>query len=69
VCGEHICADENPSLKQWFFAMMEKLPRDEFARVAIMLWAIWFARRTIIHEEIYQSPLSTTRGIFLHPLM
>jgi hypothetical protein len=56
---EHMCADENPSPKQWLFAMMETLPRDDFARVAVTLWAIWFARRKIIHEEVYQSPLST----------
>jgi ribonuclease HI len=39
--------------------MMETLSRDDFARVAVTLWAIWFARRKIVHEEIYQSPLST----------
>jgi hypothetical protein len=39
--------------------MMETLSRDDFARVAVTLWAIWFARRKIVHEEVYQSPLST----------
>jgi hypothetical protein len=56
---EHMCANEDPSPKQWLFAMMETLPRDDFARVAVTLWAIWFARRKIVHEEVYKSPLST----------
>jgi hypothetical protein len=41
------------------FAMMETLSRDDFGRVAVTLWAIWFARQKIVHEEVYQSPLST----------
>jgi hypothetical protein len=39
--------------------MMESLSRDDFARVAVTLWAIWYARRKIIHDEEFQSPLST----------
>jgi hypothetical protein len=39
--------------------MMEVMPRDEFASVAVTLWAIWYARRKMIHEDIFQSPLST----------
>jgi hypothetical protein len=37
---------------------METLSRDDFACVVVTLWAIWYARRKIIHEEIF-SPLST----------
>jgi hypothetical protein len=39
--------------------MMELMPRDEFARVFVTLWAIWYAHQKIIHEEEFQSPLST----------
>jgi hypothetical protein len=38
---------------------METLTRDDSAKVAVTLWAIWFARRKILHEGEYQSPLST----------
>jgi ribonuclease HI len=38
---------------------METLSRDNFAKVAVTLWAIWYARRKIIYEEEFQSPLST----------
>jgi ribonuclease HI len=65
-----MCANEDPSPKQWLFAMMETLSRDDFARVAVTLLAIWFTRRKIIHEEVYQSPLSTHLFIetYLHDL-
>jgi hypothetical protein len=56
---EHLCRNEDPSAKQWLFAMMESLSRDDFARVAVGLWAIWYARRKIIHDEEFQSPPST----------
>jgi hypothetical protein len=39
--------------------MMETVPHDEFTRISVTLWAIWTARRKAIHEDIFQSPLST----------
>jgi hypothetical protein len=51
--------NEDTSAKHWLFAMMGSLSRDDFARVAVTLWAIWYARWKIIHEEEFQSPLST----------
>jgi ribonuclease HI len=56
---EHVSMNEDPSAKQWLFVMMETLSRDDFARVAVTLWAIWYARRRLIHEGECQSPLST----------
>jgi hypothetical protein len=56
---EHVCMNEDPSARNWLFAMMETLLRDDFARVAVTLWAIWYARKRIIHEGEFQSPLST----------
>jgi hypothetical protein len=32
---------------------------EKFIEVLVTLWAIWWTRRKIIHEEEYQSPLST----------
>jgi hypothetical protein len=57
--AKHVSLLDIPSAKQWLFALMETLSRDNFARVAITLWAIWYARRKMIHEEQFQSPLST----------
>jgi hypothetical protein len=53
---EHLCRNEDPSAKQWLFAMMESLSKVDFARVAVTIWAIWYARRKIIHDEEFQSP-------------
>jgi hypothetical protein len=33
---EHLCMNEDPNPKQWLFAMMESLSRDDFARVAVV---------------------------------
>jgi hypothetical protein len=57
--AEHVSLLDIPSAKQWLFALMETLSRDNFARVAITLWAIWYTRQKMIHEEQFQSPLST----------
>jgi hypothetical protein len=35
------------------------MSREESVRVMVTLWALWHARRKIIHEGQYQSPLST----------
>jgi hypothetical protein len=37
----------------------KSLNNDEAARVAVVLWAIWFTRQKAIHESVFQSPLST----------
>jgi hypothetical protein len=39
--------------------MMETLKLEEFTRMVITLWALWHARRKMIHEDLLQSPLST----------
>ena len=51
--------NDNPSAHLWLAEMMESLSHDDFAQVAVTLWAIWYARRKMIHEEVFQSPLST----------
>jgi hypothetical protein len=38
---------------------METLPHIQFTRVAITLWSIWTSRQNAIHEDIFQSSLST----------
>ena len=36
--------------KSWLAIMAEILPQEDIARVAITLWAIWFARRKALSE-------------------
>lgn len=43
----------------WLATIMVTLSQEEMTRVGVVLWAIWYARRKVIHENIFQSPLST----------
>lgn len=56
---EHIFACQEPHAKQWLFMIMESMPHQDFVKVLVTLWAIWTARRKAVHEDIFQSPLST----------
>jgi hypothetical protein len=39
--------------------MQESLSQSQFVNLVVTLWAIWYARRKSIHENEFQSPLST----------
>ncbi|KAK1602924.1 hypothetical protein QYE76_018047 [Lolium multiflorum] len=56
---EHMVRSTGPSARQWMFLMLETLSKEEFAIMAVTLWAIWFARRKIIFDGEFQSPLTT----------
>ncbi|XP_071683223.1 uncharacterized protein [Lolium perenne] len=56
---EHLSKTDTPVARLWLAEMTETLSQDDFTRVAITMWAIWYAKRKIIYEEVYQSPLST----------
>jgi ribonuclease HI len=59
VIVEHMCLATEPSARQWLFLMLNTMDHAGFIRMTITMWAIWHARRKVIHEEIYQSPLAT----------
>jgi len=48
---------DNPKL--WLFSMQETLSKKDFQKLLIICWAIWGARRKALHEDLFQSPLST----------
>jgi hypothetical protein len=50
---------KNPSARLWLAEMIATLKEDEFARIAVTLRGICYARRKIIHDEVFQRPLST----------
>jgi hypothetical protein len=56
---EHISGSTEPSARNWLFAMMETMKTEDLTRMLVTLWAIWHAKRKAIHEDIYQSPIST----------
>ena len=46
-------------VKRWLFALLDMLSPTEFTQVAVTMWALWHSRRQALHENIFQSPLST----------
>jgi hypothetical protein len=50
---------QESNAKAWLAAVFDALPHSELTRVVVTLWALWHARRKVIHEGVYQSPLST----------
>lgn len=57
--SEHIAHVADPAAKQWLFNLMKTLNHDDLILCLVTLWTIWSARRKAIHEDIFQSPLST----------
>jgi hypothetical protein len=51
--------DETEDPKLWLFTLSRTLSQQKFVEVLVTLWAIWWARRKLIHENEQQSPLST----------
>jgi len=56
---EFIVSTQQQDARGWLHEAMKFLSHDELVRVIVTLWAIWYAKRKIIHENIHQSPLST----------
>lgn len=52
-------SSREPSAKLWIFAMIATLPHASLIKLVVTLWVIWTARRKVIHERVFQSPLST----------
>jgi hypothetical protein len=57
--AEVICETQHNDARGWLSVIMQKLPQEQVTRVVVRLWAIWYARRQAIHENKFQSPLST----------
>ena len=60
---EHLCQIEEQDAKGWLAAVTKSLRHEDLIRVTITLWAIWYARRKDVHENIYQSPLLTHQSV------
>ena len=54
------------SAKHWLFDLYDTLNHDKFTKMAVTLWAIWFARRKAIHENIFQSPQQTSSFVITY---
>jgi hypothetical protein len=56
---DFIGALQEEDARAWLANVLSSLPHEERVRVVVTLWAIWHARRKVIHENIFQEPLST----------
>jgi hypothetical protein len=56
---EHMCQVNEAQARTWLFSMIDTLTHNQLTRMCVTLWAIWHARRKAIHEDSFQSPLST----------
>ena len=57
--SEFLCSVQEAHARHWLAAVMGTLKHEELTRVVVTLWAIWYARRKAIHENLFQCPLST----------
>jgi hypothetical protein len=50
---------EQGNARQWLANLIDTLKQEDQVTVFVTLWAIWHARRKAIHEQQFQSPLTT----------
>lgn len=56
---EELMENDEQNARSWLFPLLDKLSHEKFTKLTVTIWAIWWARRKLIHEGIDQSPLST----------
>jgi hypothetical protein len=56
---EHVSMSSGENAREFLSTMIESLSEVDQMRCFVTLWAIWYAKRKAIHEDIYQSLLST----------
>ena len=54
-----LISNRTDDAKVWMLWLIDTLPIADLARALVTIWAIWWARRRAIHDEQFQSPMST----------
>lgn len=54
-----VISNRSEDAKVWLFWLLDTLPPAELTRVLVTMWAIWWTRRRTIHDDQFQSPMST----------
>jgi hypothetical protein len=57
--AEHMSTIQERDARSWLSVLTSTLTHEEMTRVVVTMWAIWYARRKVILENSFQSPLST----------
>lgn len=55
---DFIGALQEEGARAWLAKILTLLPQEDMVRVVVTLWAVWYASRKTVHENIYQGPLS-----------
>jgi hypothetical protein len=63
--GEHMSMIQELDSRSWLSVLFSTLTQEELTWVVVTMWAIWYARRKVIFENSFQSPLSTVDGEIL----
>ena len=56
---EVISRAQHDDARGWLHEAIAVLSQEDLVRLVVTMWSIWHARRKVIHEDIFQSPLST----------
>ena len=56
---EHMLSNRTEDARLWLFWLLESTQQHDLAKILVTMWAIWWAWRRAIHDNEYQSPLST----------
>ena len=56
---DFISSTQQQDARGWLHEAMNSLSHDVLVKMVVTMWAIWYAKWKIIHENNYQSPLST----------
>lgn len=48
---EHLIACKKVDARLWLLELVETPREEEFTRVLVTLWSIWWARRKAIYEQ------------------
>jgi hypothetical protein len=62
---EHLCNSTIGNAREFIFNMIDILVEHHQVKCFVTLWAIWYAKRKVIHEDKYQSHFSTYAFLYV----
>lgn len=49
--------------RHWLFELDEALSEQDYVKVIVTMWALWKAKRDLVHEDKWQSPFVTSKFV------